>query len=157
MEKSVDRLSLTTEVRPLVLCKPRQRNRQQQPIDTTTGTTGFAGLVVSRFQDRAPKTEPRGCPESMDESQTPRAEDEHEPVLPSEQAALQWLKQVDGTVYHNRNNADGDSAWVAVVRTPAAHGKAGKIILAFGESVQEAAGAAEEEWDALWSSLSARH
>ncbi|MFT5444813.1 MAG: hypothetical protein ACI8W3_003872, partial [Myxococcota bacterium] len=41
-----------------------------------------------------------------------------EVLLSSEQAALRWLKQVDGTVYHNRNDADGENAWVAVVRTP---------------------------------------
>ena len=79
------------------------------------------------------------------------------PVLTTEQAALRWLKQVEGTVYHNRNDADGENAWVAVVRTPAANGRTGKIILAFGESIQEAAGAAESEWNALWSSLSVQH
>lgn len=80
-----------------------------------------------------------------------------EAVLGSERAALRWLRQVDGTVYHNRNGADGENAWVAVVRTPSANGKVGKIILAFGESIQEAAGAAEEEWNALWSRISAEH
>ena len=80
-----------------------------------------------------------------------------EPVLTTEQAALRWLKQVEGTVYHNRNGADSGNAWVAVVRTPAANGRTGKIILAFGESIQEAAGAAESEWNTLWSNLSAQH
>lgn len=78
-------------------------------------------------------------------------------VLASEQAALRWLRQVDGTVYHNRNDADGENAFVAVVRTPAAQGKTGKIILAFGESIQEAAGAAEQEWTTVWSSISVTH
>ncbi|MCP4038714.1 MAG: hypothetical protein GY944_00300 [bacterium] len=93
----------------------------------------------------------------MDDFSTQARNPTLEPMLASEQDALRWLKQVDGTVYHNRNQADGDNAWVAVVRTPPAHGKAGKLILAFGESIQEAAGAAEEEWNALWSSISARH
>ena len=85
------------------------------------------------------------------------SESSENPVLANEQEALRWLKQVDGTVYHNRNDADGENAWVAVVRTPSANGKVGKIILAFGESIQEAAGAAEEEWNTLWSSISVKH
>ncbi len=78
-------------------------------------------------------------------------------ILTSEQDALRWLKQVEGTVYHNRQDTNGDNAWVAVVRTPAANGNVGKIILAFGETIQDAAGAAEEEWNTLWSGLSASH
>ncbi|MCP4039770.1 MAG: hypothetical protein GY733_22695 [bacterium] len=93
----------------------------------------------------------------MDELQIGPAQVAQESVLASEQEALRWLKQVEGTVYHNRNGADEDNAWVAVVRTPASNGKAGKIILAFGESIQEAAGAAEEEWNTLWANLSASH
>lgn len=93
----------------------------------------------------------------MDEFPVDLAEPTRETILTSEQDALRWLKQVDGTVYHNRNGTDSDNAWVAVVRTPAANGKTGKIILAFGESIQEAAGAAESEWNTLWSSLSAQH
>jgi len=93
----------------------------------------------------------------MDELPLDLVEQTRETVLTDEQDALRWLKQVDGTVYHNRNDADGDNAWVAVVRTPAANGRTGKIILAFGESIQEAAGAAESEWNALWSSLSVQH
>lgn len=93
----------------------------------------------------------------MDEFQTAPTQDEHRPVLTSEQDALRWLRQVGGTAYHNRNDVDGENAWVAVVRTPSAHGKVGKLILAFGESVHEAACAAEAEWTALWSSLSVKH
>jgi hypothetical protein len=85
------------------------------------------------------------------------AAESDEKYLTSEQDALHWLKQVNGTVYHNRQDDSGDNAWVAVVRTPAANGNVGKIILAFGESIQDAAGAAEEEWNALWSGLSATH
>lgn len=86
------------------------------------------------------------------------ADDEvQEVTLLSEQAALRWLKQVDGTVYHNRNDAEGENAWVAVVRTPAANGSTGKIILSFGETIQDAANAAEAEWASLWSTISASH
>ena len=93
----------------------------------------------------------------MDEFPMEWMDQSQESVLTNEQDALRWIKQVDGTVYQNRNHADGDNAWVAVVRTPAANGKAGKIILAFGETIQEAAGAAESEWNTLWSTLSAQH
>jgi hypothetical protein len=93
----------------------------------------------------------------MDEFPLETMEQTRESILANEQDALRWLKQVDGTVYHNRNDADGDNAWVAVVHTPAANGKTGKIILAFGESIQEAAGAAESEWNTLWWGLSAQH
>ena len=78
-------------------------------------------------------------------------------LLQDEQEALRWLRQVDGTVYHNRNQADDENAYVAVVRTPGANGQVGKIILAFGETVQEAAGAAEQQWDSLWRELSSSH
>ena len=93
----------------------------------------------------------------MDEFQTDAVEAPQENMLTNEQDALRWLKQVDGTVYHNRNNADGENTWVAVVRTPAGNGTTGKIILAFGETIQEAASAAESEWNVLWSSLSVQH
>jgi len=93
----------------------------------------------------------------MTESRNDTTRYADEPVLANEREALHWLRQVEGTVYHNRNDADGENAWVAVVRTPAANGKTGKIILAFGESIQEAAGAAEQEWNTLWSSMSVVH
>ncbi|MDP6979759.1 MAG: hypothetical protein QF570_14325 [Myxococcota bacterium] len=93
----------------------------------------------------------------MDETRNDMSEIQEEPVLTTEQDALRWLRQVEGTVYHNRNDADGENAWVAVVHTPPANGRTGKIILAFGESIQEAATAAEEEWTSVWSSMSATH
>lgn len=93
----------------------------------------------------------------MDEYEADRETMETEPMLDSEQAALRWLKQVDATVYHNRNQADDENAFVAVVETPAANGRVGKIILAFGESIHEAANAAETQWNSLWRGLSSRH
>ena len=70
--------------------------------------------------------------------------------------ALRWLKQVDGSIFHN-SEIDDENAWVAVVRTPAPQGKAGKIILAFGETLSAAAAAAEEEWETLWESFGVTH
>ena len=73
--------------------------------------------------------------------------------MTSEQA-LGWIKQVGGVVYHNKKADEPDNAWVAVVRTPGAVGQAGKLILAFGETLEEATGAAEAQWDTIWSDLS---
>ena len=80
-----------------------------------------------------------------------------EPVLLTEREALGWLRQVDGSVYRDRHQGDANNAWVAVVRTPSANGRAGKIILAFGESLLDAAGAAEAEWQRCWSSMGVTH
>ncbi len=73
------------------------------------------------------------------------------------QQALAWIKQVGGVVYHNKKSEEPDNAWVAVVRTPHAGGKPGKLILAFGETLENAAGAAEAQWDEIWSDLSLVH
>ncbi len=70
--------------------------------------------------------------------------------------ALRWLKQVDGSIFHN-SETDDENAWVAVVRTPPGQGRTGKIILAFGETLPAAAAAAEQEWQTLWESFGASH
>ena len=71
--------------------------------------------------------------------------------------ALRWLNQVDGSIFHN-SEIDDENAWVAVVRTPAPRGsQTGKIILAFGETLSAAAAAAEDEWQTLWESFGATH
>jgi len=73
------------------------------------------------------------------------------------QEALCWIDQVDGVVYYNRESGDAASAWVAVVRTPAGSGQAAQLILAFGESLEDAACAAEAQWDEIWEGLSSVH
>jgi hypothetical protein len=90
----------------------------------------------------------------MQEFYIPETEEE---VLTTERDALRWLHQVNGTVYQNHQDHSGENAWVAVVRTPSANGNVGKIILAFGETIRDAAGAAEEEWTSLWTGLSVTH
>jgi hypothetical protein len=81
----------------------------------------------------------------------------HDPNPMTPEKALEWLKQVDGVIFHNKEEIDLENTWVAVVRTPAAGPKAGRIILAFGESMEEAAGAAEAQWDQIWTGLSSVH
>ena len=41
-------------------------------------------------------------------------------------------------------------AWVAVVRTPRAAGRRGKLIVALGGTMEEAANAAAGQWEAVW-------
>ena len=64
--------------------------------------------------------------------------------------ALSWLQQVGGELYHSRKAEPGNTAWVAVVRTPSMGGRRGKLIIALGSSMQEAASAAEDQWQRLW-------
>jgi hypothetical protein len=71
--------------------------------------------------------------------------------------ALDWLTQVDGTVFHNKHQTERDNAWVAVVRTPDVNGLSGKIILAFGDSLEVAASVAEKEWRLMWDKISRVH
>jgi len=70
--------------------------------------------------------------------------------------AADWLRQVDGTVFRARQT-DDDERFVAMVRTPRVAGRNGKIILAFGESYEEAARAAEEQWQSIWRTISTTH
>ena len=71
--------------------------------------------------------------------------------------ALSWLRAVRGQLYRNRNLPSGRSAWVAVVRTPGSDGRNGKVIIALGGSMEEAASAAEGQWQAIWGGLSRTH
>ena len=71
--------------------------------------------------------------------------------------AIDWLKQVEGTVYRNPREDGVQHAWVAMVRTPPTQGRSGKIILAFGNSLEGAAVAAEAQWQQIWSHISQTH
>ncbi|MCG8589964.1 MAG: hypothetical protein MJE66_11805 [Proteobacteria bacterium] len=71
--------------------------------------------------------------------------------------AVEWLRQVSGTVYHNPSEPEGPNAWVAVVRAPAVRGRRGKLILAFGKSLEQAASHAESQYQELWSDSAVLH
>ena len=75
----------------------------------------------------------------------------------TEDEAISWLRQVNGRLYQNARNHRKGEAWVAVVRTPASGATSGKTIIALGQSLQEAAVAAEGQWRAVWSRLSDLH
>jgi hypothetical protein len=67
--------------------------------------------------------------------------------------AVSWLQQVGGALYHTPNTEEGRTAWVAVVRTPWTGARRGKLIIALGRTLQEAAAAAEDQWQKCWQDL----
>lgn len=75
----------------------------------------------------------------------------------SRDEAIDWLREVDGQLYRNNRHPSGREAWVAIVRTPRSAGRRGKLIVALGGSMEEAASAAAGQWDELWRSFGASH
>jgi hypothetical protein len=71
--------------------------------------------------------------------------------------AVAWLREVGGRLYRSGPDAAGRSAWVAVVRAPGPVGTPGKLVIAFGDTLAEAATAAEEQWRELWTALGPIH
>jgi len=71
--------------------------------------------------------------------------------------ALTWLQEVDGRLYRTKKKSAKPDAWVAVVRVPRTGARAGKLIIALGESAGEATSAAEDTWRTLWNDLSNMH
>ncbi len=69
--------------------------------------------------------------------------------------AVSWLRQVGGELYQSPGK--GNTAWVAVVRTPPLATRRGKLIIALGSSMQEATAAAESQWQKLWQDLDPAH
>jgi hypothetical protein len=59
--------------------------------------------------------------------------------------ALAWLRQVDGELYRTPRGGDR-AAWVAVVRTPRAAPRTPRLIVALGESLEEATATAARQW-----------
>jgi hypothetical protein len=72
----------------------------------------------------------------------------------TQEQAMSWLAQVGGELYHSRHPDHGNTAWVAVVRTPWQGARRGKLIIALGSTMQEAAAAAELQWQRIWQDLS---
>ena len=67
--------------------------------------------------------------------------------------AVVWLREVEARLYRSGPDAAGRFAWVAVVRTPGRGAEHGKLIIAVGATLEEAATSAEVEWRRLWSAL----
>ena len=47
---------------------------------------------------------------------------------------MSWLAQVGGELYRSRHPDNGNTAWVAVVRTPWQGARRGKLIIALGST-----------------------
>jgi hypothetical protein len=58
--------------------------------------------------------------------------------------AIAWLRQVDGELYRTPRGAR--AAWVAVVRAPRTDRRAARLIVALGESLEEATATAARQW-----------
>ena len=59
--------------------------------------------------------------------------------------AIAWLRQVDGELYRTPRGGER-AAWVAVVRTPRATPRSSRLIVALGESLEEATATAARQW-----------
>lgn len=68
-----------------------------------------------------------------------------------------WIEQVKGQRLRNPNDADGSKAWVVIVRTPGLGPRSGKLIVAFGDSLEDATAAAEERWQEIWETFGPLH
>jgi len=64
--------------------------------------------------------------------------------------AFRWLQRVDGRLLCKPDAPDGPDGWVAIVRTPAAPGHRGEVILGFGDSPLAALETVQERWDRAW-------
>ena len=71
--------------------------------------------------------------------------------------AVAWLRAVEGRLYRSGPDAVGRIAWVAVVGTPGRAGERGKLIIAVGATLAEAATSAEAEWRRHWRGLGPLH
>jgi len=71
--------------------------------------------------------------------------------------ALTWLLQVDGRLYQTKAKSTQSDAWVAVVRVPGIGARKGKLIVALGDTAEEATTVAEQQWQTLWEDLSKLH
>ncbi|MBW2289251.1 MAG: hypothetical protein JRG80_18850 [Deltaproteobacteria bacterium] len=71
--------------------------------------------------------------------------------------ALDWIQQVDGRLYQNPKKTNEHDEWVAVIQTPPAIRRRGKVIIGIGNTLQQATTIAEQEWNDLFDELSGIH
>ena len=57
----------------------------------------------------------------------------------------------------NPNGGDPDAAWVILVRAPSAGPLPGRLIIAFGPTVEAATTRAELEWHEIWRQYGRSH
>ena len=83
-------------------------------------------------------------------------EDAHTEPLRLEDA-VHWLHEVEGRLMCKRDAPDDPDGWVAIVKTPAASGHRGQVILGFGDSAVAAVQTARESWQDAWREISTVH
>jgi hypothetical protein len=66
----------------------------------------------------------------------------------TKEEAIAWLREVDGELYRTAPGRRGRRAWIAVVTAPGSGSSPAQRIIALGETVQEAARAAADQWRA---------
>jgi hypothetical protein len=71
--------------------------------------------------------------------------------------AVRWLREVGGRLMCKSDDPEGPDGWVAIVKTPAATGRGGQLILGFGDSALTAVETAQQSWDHAWREISALH
>ena len=89
------------------------------------------------------------------------AQHERTPVEMTAEEAVSWLRNVDAELYRTKPGRRGREAWVAVVRAPRpsipSETSPGRLIVALGETLQEAASAAAQEWRGAFQSVGTIH
>ena len=75
----------------------------------------------------------------------------------TQKEAIEWMTAVDGQLYKSSLVENKPESWVAVVHTPQNGTEKAKLIIALGQTLQDAATAAESQWREQWSRLSGTH
>ncbi len=64
----------------------------------------------------------------------------------TQEEAVEWLTAVNGQLYKSSLTIDKPESWVAVVRTESSTSENAKLIIALGETMQDATSAAISQW-----------
>ena len=75
----------------------------------------------------------------------------------TQEEAVEWMTAVDGQLYKSSLVKNKPESWVAVVHTPQNGVEKAKLIIALGQTLQDAATAAESQWREQWNRLSGTH
>ncbi len=64
----------------------------------------------------------------------------------TQEEAVEWLTAVNGQLYKSSLTINKPESWVAVVRTESSATERAKLIIALGETMQDATSAAISQW-----------
>ena len=87
------------------------------------------------------------------------AQHERSTTAMTAEQAVDWLRDVDGELFRTRPGRGGREAWVAVVRAPRPGARAGnaRLIVALGETLEEATSVAAHRWRDCFRPVGALH